>query len=375
MYRLFIFSLFSCFFSLSEGRFSYGNFFREKPADSIQVSSGKLIVINEFKSKIIRSRTVLIWLPNEYLTQTNNRFPVTYMHDGQMLFDSSWTWNHQEWGMDELIAKSRYKSIVVGIFNDGNNRSGDYFPEKPWKSMTKESQDSIIRHRGGFESIFGNVGLNSDEYLRFLVEELKPYVDENYRTKKDPQHTVIGGASMGGLISWYALCEYPHVFGNAICLSTHWPGSEPLTYEAAPKAFEHYLKEKLPKDGQHRFFFARGTGYLDSFYTPFQKNVHRIFIDANYFATICGVNEINEIESTLNRVDYLQPMPCFQSVKTSPETKKKNPNNSTPTAGMSKVPHRHRSYYYKLYEGHDHKESAWQIQMNDAWNYIFSTLL
>lgn len=372
MFRLFVFLLFSCFFSQLEGRFSNSNFFGEKPVDSIQVSSGKLIVINEFKSKIIRSRTVLIWLPDEYLTQTNNRFPVTYMHDGQMLFDSSWTWNHQEWGMDELIAKSRYKSIIVGIFNDGKNRSGDYFPEKPWKSMTKESQDSIIRHRGGFESIFGNVGLNSDEYLRFLVEELKPYVDQNYRTKKDPQHTVIAGASMGGLISWYALCEYPDVFGHAICLSTHWPGSAPLTYEAAPKAFEHYLMNKLPKDGHHRLFFARGTGFLDSFYAPFQKNIHKIFIEAYYYSTICGSNEINEFENNLIRVDYLQPMPCFQSVKTSHETKKKNRKKSLHGADRSR--NSPRSYYFKLYEGHDHKESAWQIQMKDAWSYIFSTL-
>ncbi len=359
-------------FSFLQGNFICGEQEFAKPADSIQVSSGKLIVINDFKSKIIHSRTVLIWLPTEYLTQTNTRFPVTYMHDGQMLFDSSWTWNHQEWGMDELIAKSQYKSIVVGIFNDGKNRSGDYFPEKPWKSMSKESQDSIIRHRGGFESIFGDVGLNSDEYLKFLVYELKPYIDKNYRTKKEARNTVIGGASMGGLISWYALCEYPNVFGNAICLSTHWPGSAPLTYEAAPLAFENYLKEKLPRDGQHRLFFARGTGYLDSFYAPFQKNIHRIFIDANYFATICGVNEINEIENTLKRVDYIQPMPCFQSIKTSPETMNKNRSNPIQDSVKGKIPP--RSYFYKLYQDHDHKESAWQIQMNDAWSYIFSTL-
>ncbi len=305
-----------------------------KPTDSIQVSSGKLVIINDFSSKIIRTRTVLIWLPDEYFTESSRRFPVTYMHDGQMLFDSNWTWNHQEWGMDELIAKSQYKSIVVGIFNDGKNRSGDYFPEKPWKSMSKESQDSIIRHRGGFESIFGEVGLNSDEYLKFLVDELKPYVDKNFRTLKEAKHTIIGGASMGGLISWYALCEYPKVFGNAICLSTHWPGSAPLNYDAAPVAFQSYLKENLPKKGNHRFFFARGTGYLDSFYKPFQESVNQIFISKRYHVTLA----INQPES--------ESWSIYSNDKN----------------GLK--------YEFQLYKGHDHKESAWQIQMIDAWRFI-----
>ncbi len=305
-----------------------------QPADSIQVSSGKLIVINNFPSKIIRPRTVLVWVPEEYMNEPERHFPVTYMHDGQMLFDSNWTWNHQEWGMDELIAKSRYKSIVVGIFNDGKNRSGDYFPEKPWKSMSKESRDSIIRHRGGFESIFGDVGLNSDEYLKFLVYELKPYIDKNFRTLKDAKNTIIGGASMGGLISWYAVCEYPKVFGNAICLSTHWPGSAPLTYEAAPKAFSNYLKKNAPNKGDFRLFFARGTGYLDSFYQPFQDSVNQIFISKKYHVTLA----INQPES--------ESWSIYSNDKN----------------GLK--------YEFQLYKGHDHKESAWQIQMIDAWRFI-----
>ncbi len=262
------------------------------------------------------------------------RFPVTYMHDGQMLFDSSFTWNHQEWGMDELIAKSQYKSIVVGIFNDGKNRSGDYFPEKPWKKMSKISQDSILKFRGGFEAIFGDVGLNSDEYLKFLVKELKPFIDKNYRTLTDSKHTIIAGASMGGLISWYAVCEYPKVFGNAICLSTHWPGSAPLNYNAAPVAFQSYLKKNLPKKGNYRFFFAHGTGYLDSFYTPFQESVNQIFIQSQYHSSI--LTNSNENWS------------IFASSKDQ------------------------LKYQFKLYNGHDHKESAWQIQMHDAWEWIYN---
>ena len=66
--------------------------------------------------------------------------------------------------------------------------------------------------------------IQSDNYLKFLVKELKPFIDSSFSTLKDQQNTFIAGSSMGGLISMYAICEYPLVFGGAACLSTHWPG-------------------------------------------------------------------------------------------------------------------------------------------------------
>lgn len=63
----------------------------------------------------------------------------------------------------------------------------------------------------------------SDHYLEFLVAELKPFIDSQYRTLPGQPHTFIMGSSMGGLISLYATLEYPHIFAGAGCLSTHWP--------------------------------------------------------------------------------------------------------------------------------------------------------
>lgn len=99
------------------------------------VSIGSIKHILQFSSKFVDARNVDIWLPPGY--QTDKKYPVLYMHDGQMLFDSTTSWNKQEWGVDEvlgqLIAKNQIEPlIVVGVFNSNQNRHIDYFPQKPF---------------------------------------------------------------------------------------------------------------------------------------------------------------------------------------------------------------------------------------------------
>jgi predicted alpha/beta superfamily hydrolase len=107
----------------------------------------------------------------------------------------------------------------------------------------------------------------SDKYLRFMVHELKPFVDRRYRTRTDRAATVVMGSSMGGLISLYAICEYPRVYGGAGCLSTHWPmAHEPLI---------RYLKERLPGPGQHRIYLDYGSEADHESYRYRQKRVER----------------------------------------------------------------------------------------------------
>ncbi len=96
------------------------------------------------------------------------------------------------------------------------------------------------------QSLFGGK-IYSDEYLKFLVKELKPFVDKNYSTYTDAPHTFMMGSSMGGLISMYAICEYPEVFGGAICMSTHWPGIFVSENNPIPLAFQNYLKGQFAK--------------------------------------------------------------------------------------------------------------------------------
>ena len=236
----------------------------------IKVSYGNLIHLSNFPSKYISPRNVDIWLPEGY--SNKGKYTVLYMHDGQMLFDSTTTWNKQEWGVDEVVSQlifdSKIKEIIVlGIWNSGIGRHSDYFPQKPFKNLLTEDQKRIesIAHNG--VKLFED-SVRSDNYLKFIVEELKPYIDENYSTYSAQQNTFIMGSSMGGLISWYAICEYPQIFSGAACLSTHWPGIFEAKNNPIPQKFFEYLKNNLPDPSTHKFYFDYGTEALDTLYEP-----------------------------------------------------------------------------------------------------------
>ncbi|MBK8836717.1 MAG: hypothetical protein IPO29_18440 [Anaerolineae bacterium] len=114
----------------------------------------------------------------------------------------------------------------------------------------------------------------SDGYLRFLVEELKPLIDARYRSLPDQPNTCIMGSSMGGLVSLYAIAQYPEVFGGAGCLSTHWIAGENMLVD--------YLGERLPPPANHRLYFDFGTITLDEAYEPFQVRMDGWLSKAGY---------------------------------------------------------------------------------------------
>ncbi|MCB9082061.1 MAG: alpha/beta hydrolase [Lewinellaceae bacterium] len=242
-----------------------------------QVSAGTLQRVEQFSSRYVAPRNIDIWLPPGYNDQ--QKYPVLYMHDGQMLFDSVTTWNKQDWMVDEIITSLMTEGvipgvIVVGVWNGGALRHCEYFPQQPFQSLTPQEQEAIYQAtRNGTQSLFAEP-IKSDAYLKFLVKELKPYIDKKYSTYRDRQHTFIAGSSMGGLISWYALCEYPRVFGAAACLSTHWIGIFSADNNPIPGAFQAYLRQHLPNPKRgYRLYFDFGTETLDAFYEPFQQQV------------------------------------------------------------------------------------------------------
>jgi enterochelin esterase-like enzyme len=249
-----------------------------------EVSSGKIVRIADFQSKFVDPRNIDVWLPGGY--NADNKYAVIYMHDGQMLFDSTTTWNKQEWQVDETITKltseNRIKDcIVVGIFNNGEYRMTEYFPMVALMGLQEPTRSSVVK------TLLKNRPL-SDNYLRFIVEELKPYIDSAFSTFIDPSNTVIMGSSMGGLISVYAFCKYPAVFGGAACLSTHWPmiGSgllfNPVITENTSGAFRDYLSANLPRLPNGKIYFDYGSETLDSLYKPYQILVDTIMKRAGY---------------------------------------------------------------------------------------------
>lgn len=249
------------------------------------VSTGKIVEYLNFNSKNIGSRNIRVWLPDGYNTQ--KKYKVLYANDGQMLWDGKITWNKQEWKLDEVLGKlikeKKVKpTIVVAIDNADANRHPEYFPQKPFESLSKKTQDSLYALNRSESQIMFATKVYSDRYLKFLVEELKPFIDDNYATLTDADNTFIMGSSMGGLISMYAQCEYPDIFGGSICMSTHWIGIFNTKNNPIPKAFQNYMLENLPHAKNHKFYFDFGTETLDAKYEPFQQEIDEIMKKKKY---------------------------------------------------------------------------------------------
>jgi predicted alpha/beta superfamily hydrolase len=223
-------------------------------------------------SRAVAARHVEVWLPPGYDRDRGARYPVLYLHDGQNVFAPATSYTGVDWGVDEtmtrLVAARRVRAaIVVAVWNSPA-RFAEYMPEKALSA-------------GGGPVPSGVPGVGgvtarplADAYLRFLVAELKPLVDRTYRTRPGRADTFVMGSSMGGLISLYALAEYPGVFGGAAALSTHWP--------AAAGAAVPYLARALPRAGAHRVYMDHGTATLDSLYAPYQARADSAMRAAGY---------------------------------------------------------------------------------------------
>lgn len=241
----------------------------------INVSSGTVKRVENFASKYVDARNIDVWMPDNY--SAKKKYAVLYMHDGAGLFDATKTWNKQEWGVDETISKlikdgKIRETIVVGVWNTGKYRHSEYYPQKTLPELSQETRDFVIS-----KSLVNKP--QSDNYLKFLVEELKPYIDKNFSTKRDVKNTFIAGSSMGGLISIYAICEYPNVFGGAAGISTHLPMIiDPKTpnVESVSASFRNYLEKNLPKANSRKIYFDYGDKTIDAYYPPLQKKVDEI---------------------------------------------------------------------------------------------------
>jgi predicted alpha/beta superfamily hydrolase len=241
----------------------------------VNVSTGTIKRLEKFASDYVDARNVDVWLPADY--STKKKYAVLYMHDGQMLFDASTTWNKQAWEIDETLGKltkdGKVKdTIVVGVWNNGEYRHSEYYPQKTLADLSTETRDFVVA-----KSLKDKP--QSDNYLKFLVEELKPYIDNNFSTKKDVKNTFIAGSSMGGLISIYAICEYPNVFGGAAGISTHLPmilDAKTPNIETVSASFRNYLERSLPKSNSRKIYFDYGDQTIDAYYPPLQKKVDEI---------------------------------------------------------------------------------------------------
>lgn len=242
------------------------------PKNSIPtVTLGSLERFPEFASKFLASRDVVVWLPEGY--QTGDSCDVLYMHDGNMLFDATTTWNRQEWKVDEVMdslikAGEIRPCIVVGIYNT-DERLAEYLPAKTSQYVAEADRKDVDMKR-----------LTADAYLRFIVEELKPFIDERYKPLTAREHTFMMGSSMGGLISLYAICEYPQVFGGVACLSSHLSMahlSRSLDSELWATGFRNYVAQHLPETNGSLIYMDHGTKAFDKDYGKYQELLDSVF--------------------------------------------------------------------------------------------------
>ncbi len=231
----------------------------------------------DFRSDNVDARHIDVWLPADY-GESEKRYRVIYAHDGQNLYNPSFVWNNTDWGVDDVLQQlidddDVEDTIVVGIWNTPKRRL-EYLPQEAWDLAPEHMQVYIEGQEGGKPQ--------SREYLKFIVDELKPFIDETYRTKAGREDTFLMGSSMGGLISMYGLINYPQVFGAAACLSTHWPLHVDLNDGEATEAFIGYLRNAMPPPGENRIYFDFGTEELDGKYEPHQSMIDEMMTQLGY---------------------------------------------------------------------------------------------
>jgi predicted alpha/beta superfamily hydrolase len=176
-------------------------------------------------------KTIWVYLPKDY-KNSENYYPVIYMHDAQNLFDKE-TAYAGEWKVDEYLdGLSTNESIIIGIEHGNEKRIDELTPYK--------------------HEIYG--GGKGDTYIKFIKNTLKPHIDSSYRTFPDPKNTILFGSSLGGLISLYGVLNYPDTFGKAGIFSPAlWINPE-----------IYNLVESATISISTRFYFLAGTEESES---------------------------------------------------------------------------------------------------------------
>ncbi|MGI8314257.1 alpha/beta hydrolase [Halobacillus mangrovi] len=160
-------------------------------------------------------RKVRVYLPNNYNPSDEKRYPVIYMHDGQNVFRDADAIGGVSLSLEDYLDKNKLNSIVVGIDQNPEERINEYCP---W--INGKYSEQVL----GYKCKLGGKG---GQYIDFIAKELKPFIDTEYRTIKEK--TSMAGISLGGLISVYAACKYPHIFKNVVAFSSaFWRNQEQI---------------------------------------------------------------------------------------------------------------------------------------------------
>ncbi len=217
--------------------------------------TGNIQAHPQFPSRILRNeRDVLVYLPTGYRRAPRRRYPVLYLHDGQNVFDAATSFAGVEWGADEaaqrLIRQGLIEPlIIVAIANTGAERIHEYTPTR---GVIEGAGKRKKRSRGLLR-----------KYGLFLSEELKPFIDQTYRTKPEAELTGLGGSSLGGLATLVLGLWFPQVFRRLGVMSPSIWWDDCAVYKIVDE-----LKGKLPlkiwlDTGTHEPGWERGAVLRD----------------------------------------------------------------------------------------------------------------
>ncbi|MDN3641198.1 alpha/beta hydrolase-fold protein [Lutimonas halocynthiae] len=230
-----------------------------------------VVVLNDAfeMASLDTTRRIWIYLPADYQS-SQEKYPVLYMHDGQNLFDDETSYVG-EWGVDEsldnLAIDENINLIVVGIDNGGIQRMDEY---TPWLLKNYDSKPK------------------GEAYINFIVQSLKPYIDNHFRTLPGNENTGIMGSSLGGLISHYAVLKHPNIFGKAGIFSP--------SFEMAPDSFQ--FTEAHCKNVNSMLYFMAGDSESGEMAPLMLKMVDKLhecgYPAANIYSKVVEGGEHNE---------------------------------------------------------------------------------
>lgn len=235
---------------------------------------GRLLEYEHFGAANLPEQRLTIWLPPGYDRHPDQRYGVVYMHDGHNLFDPAKSNFNKVWAADKaMLAAARSAKIapriIVGIWPPGKDRYRTYLPASAYLLAT----DAI----GAKMDEMAEGPVASGAYLDWIADELRPWIDRSFRTLSGPANTAMIGSSMGGLMSCHAFVERPLIFGQAGCVSTHWPLIDPDAADAVLDEVialdQRWFVVRLGEPGGRRLWMDHGTATLDARYPRYQAAI------------------------------------------------------------------------------------------------------
>jgi len=192
------------------------------------VSGPNLRKHENFRSRFLRNqRDLIVYGPPGYDEQSDRRYPVLYLHDGQNLFDGATSFiPGMDWQVGQTADQCIYAGtveplIIVGMYNT--------------KARIREYTPTHVPKLGGGRA---------DRYAKFLIEEVKPFIEREYRTLPGPENAGIGGSSLGGLVSLYLGLKLSHIFGKVAALSPSVWWNQRIMHGFA-QAYDAHLRPRI----------------------------------------------------------------------------------------------------------------------------------